>query len=757
MKEVPDHLILHLKRFEYDIGLQRRNKINDLFEFPTSIDMSPYTFDHLSNPDAPLEKDVFELVGVLVHKGQAEHGHYISYIRTRPTGADEVAKWLLFDDSDVTEFDPLEIPEACFGGYSDGKGSAAYTTATSVKAYNAYMLFYQRCKPSSDLITQEAPVPWAQTESSEGIGREIMLENASHLRTHCLFGAVHQDFIRILCQELRNIEHEDNPHVFASHMINTVWMHIAKVASRTKELADFEEFISLFCDIVADCEKCSFLVLRWFAANIQELRDMLTKTSVLRVRQSMSSFLLHQMKHLRHSTLLYGIDTESETLDITVPNTDGALVMALEVLRQIAIHETHWQWKGWDEFFGLLSQIANLGRHECWMLLDRGFLAICLEYLLIHHDDGLKQKYSKVVRSFERRTPPHNNLADLLHALLSHANLAVRCHPDQRLMLFDADSKTLPISGEERKLLMTTDNDGFIWFVRLCEKWDAIRENHRRERYIPGEIVKVILRCDPSHSFTSALVQKLFETVRNNIDGTAAFYVEPYLRAAIYFCAGCSDREFNFQVLRSMTYVTASNEGQNGQCLLNFWDELSRLENSKVIDKYPGTTPFYCDAIQRAVKWAPPLLVFPDDQVLRVNTRNVLFRMLTGFPPMADPTAEEPEEVEKMRIACIRQLFDACYMLAVSYLQQGSGRASLAPLVAVMRDSGEYISKLRALGSAADCMQDEMLDLKIMDAFASKFSWFPILGSQADRVSLAVSVAFEAAPAVQDDEQLQSG
>jgi ubiquitin carboxyl-terminal hydrolase 34 len=115
LKEIPNNMILHLKRFEFDIGLQRRSKINDYFEFPMWIDMSPYTFKHLAGEE-PVEEDIFDLVGVLVHKGQAEHGHYISYIRTRPEAR---PTWLLFDDSEVTEFDPSDIPETCYGGISE--------------------------------------------------------------------------------------------------------------------------------------------------------------------------------------------------------------------------------------------------------------------------------------------------------------------------------------------------------------------------------------------------------------------------------------------------------------------------------------------------------------------------------------------------------------------------------------------------------------------------------------------------------------
>eukprot|EP00549_Striatella_unipunctata_P025510 CAMPEP_0118716052 /NCGR_PEP_ID=MMETSP0800-20121206/27275_1 /TAXON_ID=210618 ORGANISM="Striatella unipunctata, Strain CCMP2910" /NCGR_SAMPLE_ID=MMETSP0800 /ASSEMBLY_ACC=CAM_ASM_000638 /LENGTH=108 /DNA_ID=CAMNT_0006622407 /DNA_START=159 /DNA_END=482 /DNA_ORIENTATION=+ len=54
----------------------------------------------------------YDLVGVLVHAGVAQGGHYYSFIKERS----EEAKWYRFDDEDVTLFDPASIEVECFGG-----------------------------------------------------------------------------------------------------------------------------------------------------------------------------------------------------------------------------------------------------------------------------------------------------------------------------------------------------------------------------------------------------------------------------------------------------------------------------------------------------------------------------------------------------------------------------------------------------------------------------------------------------------------
>ncbi len=63
--------------------------MNDYFDFPPDLDMTKYTQEYLNkvakSPDFklkhPTEYYNFELVGVVVHNGTADSGHYYSYIK----------------------------------------------------------------------------------------------------------------------------------------------------------------------------------------------------------------------------------------------------------------------------------------------------------------------------------------------------------------------------------------------------------------------------------------------------------------------------------------------------------------------------------------------------------------------------------------------------------------------------------------------------------------------------------------------------
>ena len=43
VESLPNTMILHLKRFEFDLELMRKVKVNDHCEFPMELNMKPYT------------------------------------------------------------------------------------------------------------------------------------------------------------------------------------------------------------------------------------------------------------------------------------------------------------------------------------------------------------------------------------------------------------------------------------------------------------------------------------------------------------------------------------------------------------------------------------------------------------------------------------------------------------------------------------------------------------------------------------------
>jgi ubiquitin carboxyl-terminal hydrolase 34 len=59
----------------------------------------------------------YDLVGVTVHTGTADGGHYYSFIKERDNGQGGPSdRWFLFNDAEVKLFDPSQIAAECFGG-----------------------------------------------------------------------------------------------------------------------------------------------------------------------------------------------------------------------------------------------------------------------------------------------------------------------------------------------------------------------------------------------------------------------------------------------------------------------------------------------------------------------------------------------------------------------------------------------------------------------------------------------------------------
>ncbi|KAE9039207.1 hypothetical protein PR002_g5628 [Phytophthora rubi] len=194
ISKLPAYLIIHLKRFEFDFEKMQQIKLHDRFEFPTELDMYPYTKegqqekrkrsassadDDATSHDVRLstssenaddgrttapEYSQYELVGTVVHLGTANSGHYYSFLRDQQVSRDK-NQWYEFNDTLVTPFNPDQIPEECFGGEDMTRarqGSASGSSPeegspvpTKMKNRSSFMLFYARVSPEVHIVTDE--------------------------------------------------------------------------------------------------------------------------------------------------------------------------------------------------------------------------------------------------------------------------------------------------------------------------------------------------------------------------------------------------------------------------------------------------------------------------------------------------------------------------------------------------------------------------------------------------------------------------
>ena len=166
IKKLPNIMVIALKRFEINYETMQHSKINDRVSFPIEIKMDKYTDKQLEKTDLlkqmeemnwsyedltedkkriydfeyPEEYYNYNLRGIVVHMGEANSGHYFSYIKDTRTG-----EWYEFNDTNVMPFDTADMDEKAFGGeYGDDKQKYSRFRNIGFKPYNAYLLLYER-------------------------------------------------------------------------------------------------------------------------------------------------------------------------------------------------------------------------------------------------------------------------------------------------------------------------------------------------------------------------------------------------------------------------------------------------------------------------------------------------------------------------------------------------------------------------------------------------------------------------------------
>lgn len=227
IKSLPNTLVIHLKRFDFDYETMQRLKLKDRFEFPIHLDMKSFTVEGLAlqenenlefsdskNSDngsieassehttssegnrivpgvcIPDSFYQYDLVGVVVHTGTAFAGHYYSYIKERPgdgllncrragTGGyvADAKWWMSFDDKQVQAYDLKNLEKDCFGGKFTVDVYDNFLKTNSPQEYDkpnsAYMLLYERARSE---VFLDSPAPSANSCIKDEDGDALMKE-----------------------------------------------------------------------------------------------------------------------------------------------------------------------------------------------------------------------------------------------------------------------------------------------------------------------------------------------------------------------------------------------------------------------------------------------------------------------------------------------------------------------------------------------------------------------------------------------------
>ena len=172
---LPNILVFHLKRIIYN-NKGEMEKITSKFDFPKDdLNIKKYCLDK-NKVD---EYYKYNLIGINIHKGNANAGHYINLVKT----SKEENKWYLFDDSSVEEYD--------FNKFDDMFNK-------NEKSSNTYILFYESIKEKETKIPDE-----------QLMNKEYLLDVFNDNKTYdYLYGKkiidLKNNLVQLLCDLLNN-------------------------------------------------------------------------------------------------------------------------------------------------------------------------------------------------------------------------------------------------------------------------------------------------------------------------------------------------------------------------------------------------------------------------------------------------------------------------------------------------------------------------------------------------------------------------
>ena len=659
-KDVPDNLIFHLKRFEYDVATGTRNKINDRFEFPETLDMTPYNVEYLFGPEQATTPDLFRLVGILVHSGNAESGHYYSYIRERPFSPEQPNSWLEFNDADVSRFDPSNIADQCFGGWSD----PSFSQLRFPKPWSAYMLFYQRA--DSMLAQQDMHTPLStkipvKEEIPLDLQKRIATDNALWMRKFCLFDPEHAKFARSLLEQLRILNKKicSEGHTLEKHAIWVALDHLDQILSRTKDSTEFELTLKIVAEMAGNCAECCKLILDWMSQHEHALRNLLLRNPDSSGRVKISKMVVGALQYLReHDPRLYGFDTdllERDPQQGHIPETQGAFQGIVKRLNEVYPY-IHLHGRAWDDYFGLLQALAALGRLETHVMLREGFLKQCLELLVIDHPGAKKLRadvpyYSSYIRLAEKgRKFSFHNLVSLMDTLLRWVNLD--------MVPIEQNDKDRPPSRHRYPL--SRYEDTIMRFgaelprsknVYILEK--ILNNSHNIEA--GRNIIRMIVYAEPSFGIFPMLVK----TISGGVNIEPANLAEPYLHAALAVCEAAPGPAEVEELMNLISREVDTIGQSGGEEHLYFFEQARRIRN----DRFNRKNPFYFHhlVLNCVPLWAPTLLMYPSATV-RDDTIRLLQTLVFDHDIHTMDDEQQADEIERIAKelcqACLKRLAD---------------------------------------------------------------------------------------------------
>ncbi|XP_070409718.1 ubiquitin carboxyl-terminal hydrolase 34 isoform X3 [Nothobranchius furzeri] len=396
-KKLPRILSFNTMRYTFNMVTMMKEKVNTHFSFPLRLDMTPYTEDFLMGKGEHKEgfreegdskgpgSYEYDLIGVTVHTGTADGGHYYSFIRDiiNPH-AYKNNKWYLFNDAEVKPFDSAQLASECFGGEMTTKTYDSVTDKfmdfSFEKTHSAYMLFYKRVELEEDNGKDFS------FDVSPDLLEWIWHDNMQFLQDKNIFEHTYFGFMWQLCGSIPSTLPDPKAVSLMTAKLSTSFVLETFIHSKEKPtmLQWIELLTKQFNNSQAACE--------WFLDRMADDNwwpmQILIKCPNQIVRQMFQRLCIHVIQRLRpvhaHLYLQPGMEDGSDDMDGTVEDigSRSCVTRFVKTLLSIMEHGVKPHSKHLTEYFAFLYEFAKMGEEESQFLLSLQAISIMVHFYM---------------------------------------------------------------------------------------------------------------------------------------------------------------------------------------------------------------------------------------------------------------------------------------------------------------------------------------------------------------------------------------
>ncbi|XP_077867964.1 ubiquitin carboxyl-terminal hydrolase 34-like [Saccoglossus kowalevskii] len=495
-------------RYTFNMVTMMKEKVNTHFSFPFKLDMYGYTEEALMSDNKVHDEDekksesstkyLYNLIGVTVHTGTADGGHYYSFIRDRIHRKEgKQDKWFMFNDAEVKSFDSTQIASECFGGEMTTKTYDSVTDKfmdfSFEKTHSAYMLFYERCEP--DEAAKNKPLP--KFELSKELAEWIWKDNMQFQQDKNIFDHAYVNLMWSMCSFIPTTLPEPKIVQLMAAQLSTTF--VLETLIHAKEKPTMLQWIELMTKHFNTCSAACEWFLDFMARDDCWPMQILIKCPNQIVRQMFQRLCVHVIQQLRdrHSPLyLHPMLEDDEDVEIAAEEIENYSCVSRFIKRLLSIieHGAKPHIKHLTEYFSLLYNFARMGKLESDFLLSIEAITIMAnfylgskapDYVEVVSDDDPDEddEEEDVVSLTEEKYRP----ASLEKMITLIAMLVESSRVDRRLTLAQSDLAVLT-GGKSFPFLFQQIRDG----INIRHTCNLIFSLCRHNQRLAEQIVRMI-------------------------------------------------------------------------------------------------------------------------------------------------------------------------------------------------------------------------------------------------------------------------